>query len=71
MFNYITKHDYLKLGKRENVHSTIREDIYLDLQILSKQFKEPITKILDILVLEIISDKNKQQELKNKLQNYR
>lgn len=68
---YISKYDYLELNTRSNVHTTIREDLYLELSIMSKRMKEPITKILDILVSNIISNSDMQEELKIKLKNYR
>ena len=71
MSNYISKYDYLLINKRENFHSTIREDLYLEFQILAKRYREPMTKILDLLIIDLLSTPESQEQLKIKLHNYR
>lgn len=68
---YITKKDYLKLGKRTDVHTTIREDLYEELQIISIKSKEPLTKLFDVLIEETLKDEIKLKEFKNKIKIYR
>lgn len=43
--------DYLKRGKRTKTNSTILDPLYSDLKILSKDIREPMSVILDNMIL--------------------
>jgi len=70
-YNYLTKRDYLRLGKRQDVHTKIREDLYIKLCNYSKITHSPVTKILDLLIIDLLSTPESQEQLKIKLHNYR
>lgn len=67
---YKSKNDYLKAGKRSDVHTSIRSDIYENLQVTAIKLKEPSTKCLDVIIEMILNDKNLFDEFKNKLRLY-
>ncbi len=64
-----SKYDYRKY-KRSDVHTTVREDIYTDWQILSVKLRQPSTKMLDIALEMILKDEVLLNEFKNKLRLY-
>lgn len=69
MFEYKDKMEYTKFP-RSNVHCTIREDLYTEFLILSKKIKQPSTKMLDVILEEILSDKIKINEFIQKVKQY-
>ena len=70
-YNYYTKMDYLKINKRSNVHTSVREDLYIKLFSLSRTLHSPLTKIFDILIIDLLDNPESQEQLKIKLHNYR
>lgn len=70
-FTYKTKYDYLKLGDRADVHSTIREDIYEKLMIVSVKTKQPMTKYFDCMIEMILDNPDLKSQLIDRVRNYR
>lgn len=66
---YKSKYDYQKY-ERSDVHTTIRADLYEELQLLSVKVKEPQTKIMDCILELILKDEKMLNELKNKVRLY-
>lgn len=70
MIKYQTSMDYTKHYDRANVHTTIREDYYQELLMLSVLHKQPASKMLDVLLMELFKDKNKIEEFIQKVKSY-
>jgi hypothetical protein len=66
-----SKMDYLKTGSRVDGHLTFHEKVYEDLQILSIRWKEPMGKILDKLIIELCTNQNLQDKIREDVRNYR
>jgi hypothetical protein len=66
-----SKNDYLKLGQRIETHLTIREDIYKQFKRFSFDIEQNKSKIIDILLLELLNNNSFRLEVENKVKNYR
>ena len=69
-FVYKTKNDYLKYGKRSDIHTTIREDIYDKFRVECFKAKQPTTKALDVVLKMILENENLLKEFHNNLKKY-
>lgn len=67
--NYKTKNDYQKYP-RAKVYTTIRKDLYEEFQIFSIKIKQHQSKILDVVLEELLHNENFKQEIKNKVKLY-
>lgn len=65
------KNDYLKKGNRETFHTTLRQDILEDFQIMCIKAKQPIMgKCMDVALEMILKDENLKREFLNQLKLY-
>lgn len=67
---YKSKNDYLKKGKRADVHTSINGKIYEDFQITCLRLKTPQSKALDIIIDMVLNDEKLLNEFKNRLRLY-
>ena len=70
-FDYITTKDYLETGKRSVIHSSIREDLYTEILQVLAVTKEPLSKAIDIFIMDLLNDENKIKDFRNKMLHYR
>lgn len=70
-FEYKTHKDYLETGDRDSVHTSLRQDLYTEMLKLLAPSREPLSKALDILIIDLLNDDNKIKEFKIKMKNYR
>lgn len=66
-----SKKDYLKTGERVDGHLTYREDLYTELAVIAARWKEPMGKIADTLIMQLVNDKEFQEKIHNAVRNYR
>lgn len=64
------KTDYLKTGKRQSLHTTIREDLYNELGMLSFKTRQPISKIIDVMIIDIFENEESTKKFLNLLKKY-
>ena len=64
------KNNYLQYGDRSNLKTTIRQDLLENLKILSVKCNQPISKIMDVLLLDNLHDEDSINELINKINKY-
>lgn len=62
--------DYLKRGKRTKTNSTILEPLYSDLKDLSKSIHEPMSVILDNMILYFQENPKELEILIKKCKDY-
>lgn len=67
---YKSKNDYLKKGKRADVHTTINGDLYEDFQIFCLKIKQPQSKSFDVLIDMVLNDEKLLKEFKNRIKLY-
>ena len=64
------KFDYCKLGAREDFGTTVNKDLLLEFKILSKRINQPMSKCLDVMILDILESEEKTKQFVEKVKKY-
>ena len=70
-YEYRTTKDYLSTGIRNSIHSSLRSDVYIDILTLLAKTRSPLSKAIDILILNMMSSEANIKEFENSMRNYR
>lgn len=70
-YEYRTTKDYLETGERSSIHSSLRQDLYTEMLKLLANSRNPLSKALDILIIDLLSSEANIKEFENKMKNYR
>lgn len=69
-FNIHFKDDYLKLGKRRRLNTQIRNDLLTKFEDLSYFSNEHISKMLDVLLIDLFKDDDSINKFINQVKKY-
>jgi len=69
-FNIKYANDYTKLGKRRRLSTMVRDDILSDFEEISKLTNYPMSRMLDVMLLEIMTSEESVHEFLNKVRLY-
>lgn len=67
--HYKSKNDYQKYP-RSNMHTTIREDLYEEFQIFAIKIKQHQSKILDIVLEELLNNEDFKEKIEKEVKSY-
>lgn len=70
IFNIKFKNDYLKYGSRKRLNTLIREDLLNNFEEISKITGQPKSKMLDVLLLEMMQTEETVDSFLNKVRKY-
>ena len=57
-FNIHFKDDYLKLGSRRRLNTNVRDDLLTQLEEISYHSKQPMSKMLDVLLIDLFESED-------------
>lgn len=69
-FNIHMKQDYLKLGPRRRINTNIREDLLELLEEISYHSNQPISKLLDVILIELFESEDNVKKIIEKTIKY-
>lgn len=69
-YNLKLKDEYTQYESRTRLNTTLRDSIHKDITELSILTNQPISKILDVLLLEVFSSEENVQNLVDKVRKY-
>lgn len=69
-YNIKFKHNYTQYENRTRINTTLRESVYNDITELSILTNQPISKYLDVILLEVFSSQESVQALVDKVRKY-
>ena len=70
IFNIKFKNYYLKYGSRKRLNTLIREDLLNNFEEISKITGQPKSKMLDVLLLEMMQTEETVDSFLNKVRKY-
>lgn len=70
IFNIKFKNDYLKYGSRKRLNTLIRKDLLNKFEEISKITGQPKSKMLDVLLLEMMQTEETVDSFLNKVRKY-
>ena len=70
IFNIKFKNDYLKYGSRKRLNTLIREDLLNNFEEISKITGQPKSKMLDVLLLEMMQTEETVDSFLDKVRKY-
>lgn len=69
-FNIKFSDDYTRLGKRRRLSTMVRDDLLSDFEEISDLTNYPMSKMLDVLLLEMMKSEQSVHEFLNKVRLY-
>jgi hypothetical protein len=69
-FNIKYANDYTKLGKRRRLSTMVRDDLLTDFEEISDLTKYPLSRMLDVLLIEMMKSEESVHEFLNKVRLY-
>lgn len=64
------KYDYVKKGTRSVLGTTVNDDLLMELKTLSIRAKQPMSKMLDVMIMETLKDEESVKQFVTKVRNY-
>jgi hypothetical protein len=69
-FDIKFSNDYTKLGKRRRLSTMVRDDLLTDFEEIAELTQYPMSKMLDVLLMEMMQSKESVHEFLNKVRKY-
>jgi hypothetical protein len=69
-FNIKFTDDYTKLGKRRRLSTMVRDDLLTDFEEISELTTYPMSKMLDVLLMEMMQSENSVKLFLEKVRKY-
>jgi len=69
-FNIKYANDYTKLGKRRRLSTMVRDDLLSDFEEISELTNYPMSKMLDVMLIDILKSEESVHEFLNKVRLY-
>lgn len=69
-FNIKYANDYTKLGKRRRLSTMVRDDLLSDFEEISNLTNYPMSKMIDVMLLDILKSEETVHEFLNKVRLY-
>lgn len=69
-FNIKFSDDYTRLGKRRRLSTMVRNDILSDFEEISNLTNYPMSKMLDVLLMDMMKSEQSVKEFLNKVRLY-
>lgn len=69
-FNIKFSDEYTKLGKRRRLSTMVRDDLLSDFEEISELTTYPMSKMLDVLLMEMMQSEKSVHEFLDKVKKY-